>query len=56
MKMWKVRYKIKNQEYTDVFVSRNMRSVRFKLSMNHRCDIHAIKILDSEVIMDNVKE
>lgn len=53
MKVWRVTYKINGMEYTKVFLSKNMRTVKFKLSMNHHCDMHAIKILNSEIMLDS---
>jgi hypothetical protein len=56
MKAWQIKYSVNDNEFSEVVVSDKLRSAKYKLAMKHKCDIKRIKIIDSNVFLDNTKE
>jgi hypothetical protein len=46
MRMYKVRYRLKKEEYVQKLYAQNLRTARHKLAVQHKVVIQAIKILD----------
>lgn len=56
MKAWVVTYQISKCIYKEVFVSDKIRSVKYKIATKHGCPLKMVKIIDSQVFLDNQTE
>ena len=50
MKTFGISYVIHGSNFTVYVVARNFRTAKYKLSMKHKCDVKAIKVIEYKEI------